>query len=135
MVTVYFDGNCGLCSREIRHYKRIAPQGVFDWCDITRNPARLSEISASFEDAMRVLHARDHFGRVHKGVDAFVLIWRYIPAWHVAASLVSATPVKQLARPLHRAFAAWRFERMSVCGIPSPHSTHSAPAREGVPPQ
>ena len=28
-VTVFYDGKCGLCSREINHYKKIAPNGKY----------------------------------------------------------------------------------------------------------
>ncbi|MEC9079196.1 MAG: DCC1-like thiol-disulfide oxidoreductase family protein, partial [Pseudomonadota bacterium] len=31
MITVFFDGKCGLCSREIRHYQKIAPAERFCW--------------------------------------------------------------------------------------------------------
>ena len=27
LVTVFYDGKCGLCSKEINHYKKIAPTG------------------------------------------------------------------------------------------------------------
>ena len=29
LVTVFYDGKCGLCSREINHYKKIAPNGKY----------------------------------------------------------------------------------------------------------
>ena len=30
MITVFYDGKCGLCSKEIKYYRRIAISGVFD---------------------------------------------------------------------------------------------------------
>ena len=29
MITVFYDGKCGLCRREIAHYMRIAPAGIY----------------------------------------------------------------------------------------------------------
>ena len=29
LVTVFYDGKCGLCSKEINHYKKIAPNGKY----------------------------------------------------------------------------------------------------------
>ena len=37
MITVFFDGKCGLCSKEISHYRKIAPDGIFIWQDITKS--------------------------------------------------------------------------------------------------
>ena len=34
MIKVFFDGKCGLCSKEINYYIKIAPAGIFDWQDI-----------------------------------------------------------------------------------------------------
>ena len=31
MIEVFFDGKCGLCSKEIAYYQSIAPSGVFVW--------------------------------------------------------------------------------------------------------
>jgi len=35
MITVFYDGQCGLCLKEINHYKKIAPPNIFEWKDIT----------------------------------------------------------------------------------------------------
>ena len=43
LVTVFYDGKCGLCSKEINHYRKIAPENVFDWQDITENQAKLNK--------------------------------------------------------------------------------------------
>ena len=40
MITVFYDGKCGLCSKEINHYRKVAPSGIFSWQDITES-ARL----------------------------------------------------------------------------------------------
>ena len=39
MITVFYDGKCGLCSKEINHYIKIAPEGIFNWQDITKDNA------------------------------------------------------------------------------------------------
>ena len=50
MITVFYDGKYGLCAREIGYYRRIAPDGVFAWQDVTENLpicTRLDACSAS----------------------------------------------------------------------------------------
>ena len=75
MTIVYFDGKCGLCSKEIRYYQKIAPKGVFEWQDIAHDAAPLKALNISQADALRLLHASDKTGKMHIGVDAFILIW------------------------------------------------------------
>ena len=73
LVTVYYDGKCGLCRKEISHYKKIAPEGQFIWSDIAHDATPLSQLGVSQMDALRRLHATDRNGRLHIGVDGLFL--------------------------------------------------------------
>ena len=117
MIRVFYDGKCGLCRREIEHYKRIAPEGVFDWVDITVDASSLERLGVAYADGLKLLHAQDVQGNLHVGVDAFILIWRQIPRWRVLASLVGAGFIRPVAGMAYRAFATWRFNRLSHCQI------------------
>ena len=33
-IKVYFDGNCGLCSKEINYYRKIDKKNIFEWVNI-----------------------------------------------------------------------------------------------------
>ena len=44
LVTVFYDGKCGLCSREINHYKKIAPNGKYQIWDIVSHCAFSSNL-------------------------------------------------------------------------------------------
>lgn len=35
MITVFYDGKCGLCSKENNHHRAIAPDGIFNGHDLT----------------------------------------------------------------------------------------------------
>lgn len=117
MIQVYFDGKCGLCSKEIRYYQRIAPHGVFVWHDIATDPAPLAPHHVSQEDALRQLHAQDAAGAWHIGVNAFALIWRHLRYWAVLSVIVKLPLVNQLAQYGYRRFANYRFARLSHCQI------------------
>ena len=117
MIRVFYDGKCGLCRREIEHYKRIAPVGVFDWVDIKVDASSLEKLSIAYADGLKLLHAQDAQGKLHVGVDAFILIWRQIPRWRVLVSIVGAGFIRPVANIAYRAFAAWRFNRLSHCQI------------------
>lgn len=117
MITVFYDGICGLCRREIAHYQRITPQGIFTWVDITADPSVTQHIGISYADGLRALHATDATGKLHVGVDAFLLIWRQMPRWRVLAAMVALPVIRPLASLAYRAFAAWRFRRLTHCQI------------------
>ena len=71
MIEVFFDGKCGLCSKEIAYYQRIAPSGVFVWEDIATDSSPLAAHQISKSDALRYLHVRDAAGNWHIGAAAF----------------------------------------------------------------
>ena len=75
LTKVFYDGKCGLCSKEINYYKKIAPKNIFEWHDIASNPKKLKEIQVSQYDALMYLHATDQKSNLKVGVDAFILIW------------------------------------------------------------
>ena len=121
MINVYFDGKCGLCSKEIRYYQAIAPKGVFCWHDIATDPAPLADLAITQEAALRRLHATDANGRLFIGVAAFGLIWRAMRfwpmAWPVAGWLVRLPIVRHIASLAYNLFADYRFKKLPHCQI------------------
>lgn len=111
-ITVFYDGACGLCRREIEHYIRIAPPGVFSWCDISKTPEPFTQLGYRVPDGLRQLHVRDAAGKMHIGIPAFEVIWRALPRWWVLASLMRLPLVRPLASAAYRQFAAWRFHKL-----------------------
>jgi predicted DCC family thiol-disulfide oxidoreductase YuxK len=112
MITVFYDGKCGLCRREIEHYMRIAPVGVFMWVDITVTPAPFTTLGYGVNDGLKALHAIDSEGIMHVAVDAFMLIWQQLPRWRMLAVFAKLPIIYPLAAWLYRIFAAWRFKKL-----------------------
>lgn len=117
-ITVFYDGSCGLCSREIRHYKRIAPDTAYLWIDITRDPEPLKAHGIAVEDALRIMHVQDQNGEMHRGVDAFVTLWSEMPYWRRLRPIVKLPLIYSLACFTYTRFAHWRFKRLGHCKIP-----------------
>ena len=118
MVTVYFDGKCGLCTKEIRYYQKIAPAVLFSWCDIAHDPSSLAPLGISQADALRWLHARDGDGKIHIGIDAFILIWQQLHiGWRALAILANLPILHPMLGWLYQRFAAYRFARLDHCQI------------------
>ena len=119
MLTVYYDGKCGLCRREIEYYRRIAPPGGFLWQDIANDPSSLADLDVSQADALRRLHARDATGTVYVGVAAFIAIWQGLNYWKYLALIVKLPLLKTIASVVYDRFADYRFSRLTHCQLAS----------------
>lgn len=117
MITVFFDGKCGLCTREINYYRKIAPSGVFDWRDITGHTGDLEKHGISHVQALKQMRALDKDGQWHAGADAFILIWRQLSKWRVLAAVVALPGIRQIANLVYRLWAEWRFKRLTHCQL------------------
>ena len=117
MITVFYDGKCGLCSKEINYYRKIAPSSIFDWQDITESVDDLNKEGISLAEGLKLLHAKDNNDNMHVGVDAFILIWRQLKRWRILAILVSLPLIKQIANLVYKAFARWRFKKLAHCQL------------------
>ena len=115
MIKVFFDGKCGMCSREIRHYMKISPRETFIWRDIANEPQHLKEINISQSSALKRLHVIDQDGNIQIGVDAFIAIWRKIPRWRFLAFLCAMLGIKLTLGLLYNRFADWKFARSTHC--------------------
>ena len=117
MIKVFYDGKCGLCSKEINHYRKIAPAGIFNWQDITESTDELKKEGISLSEGLKFLHAKNEEGLMHVGVDAFILIWKKLNRWQILAVFVGLPIIRQTANILYRYFAIWRFKRLAHCQL------------------
>ena len=117
MINVFYDGKCGLCSKEIKYYQSVADDKLFKWFDIANNPEHLISINIPQKDALLYLHASDENNKLFVGVDAFLLIWKNIKYWKLLYFFVSIPVIKQLAILLYKKFAKYRFSKLSHCQL------------------
>jgi predicted DCC family thiol-disulfide oxidoreductase YuxK len=117
MITVFYDGKCGLCSKEINLYKKIAPAGIFIWQDITESMEGLKAHGVNLSDGLRRLHAKDDQSALHIGVDAFILIWKQLKYWRILGLFVSLPLIRHLANFAYNIFADWRFKKLEHCQV------------------
>ena len=113
-VTLFWDGGCPLCRREIEHYKEIDLERNVEWVDIDADASRLAPHKVTRAQALGFMHAVDRHGALQVGVPAFLAIWEQLPRWWLLVPLVRHVP---LAMPvLDRAYAAWAKHRLRITG-------------------
>jgi len=112
MIKVYYDGKCGVCRNEMAHYRRIAPAGVFEWLDIVHMPLPKMPLGLSRVEALKVLHVQDDHGKLHRGLDAFLVIWQQLPRFHYLYRSLRLPGIHCLAQGAYRIFAGVRFRWM-----------------------
>jgi len=117
MIKVFYDGKCGLCSKEINHYKRICNKKKFDWVDISRKSKALSEFGISQSQGLMYLHATVDDKKIFIGVDAFILIWKNLPRWKYLAFFVNLPLIKTICSIIYKYFAKKRYNNYDHCKI------------------
>lgn len=109
MITVFFDGKCGLCRREISFYRRHAPDAPITWIDVMGPEFRPELFSLSRDAALRAIHVRNDDGQWRTGADAFSLIWKALPGFRWLGVLVSSPWILPAARGIYKAFGYLRY--------------------------
>jgi predicted DCC family thiol-disulfide oxidoreductase YuxK len=108
-LTVYYDGACPICSREIGMYRGCDGAERIEWIDV--GTARAPEAIAadlSRDDARARFHVRAADGSLVSGAAAFAALWRALPAWRRLGKLAAWPPATRLLEILYRGFLALR---------------------------
>jgi predicted DCC family thiol-disulfide oxidoreductase YuxK len=110
--TLFYDGNCPLCMREVRLLQRIADSGLalvdlHEVPDHAGEPTRLEKLGT--------LHLRTAQGRWLTGVDATVQAWSHT-RWGPFFKILRWPLVGPLADLAYRYWARKRYQRLYGCG-------------------
>ncbi len=103
-LTVYYDGACPVCSREVAFYRRRSGAEHIAWIDAATCDASDLGPGLIREDALGRLHVRRRDGGLQSGADAFLAIWRRLPAFRPLARIFAWAP---LNRSLEGAYGIW----------------------------
>lgn len=98
--TVYYDGACPLCRREIGFY-RGRNEDAAEWVDVSRD-APGAELSK--EDALARFHVRRADGSLVSGAEGFFELWRAMPGWRHLARLSAVPGVLPVTERAYRGF-------------------------------
>jgi predicted DCC family thiol-disulfide oxidoreductase YuxK len=109
--TIFYDGACPLCRREIAHYRRRRGAVRLSWIDIARADAPLAPYGLSRERAMARFHVRDAAGRWQTGAFGFAELWSHLPAYRWLACTLRSLRLLPLLDRVYVRFARRRLRR------------------------
>lgn len=75
---IYFDGLCPLCTKEIKHYKKIDKNNTIDFIDISNPSFDSRKIGIDPVEINKKFHVKTTDGQFIKGVEAFIAIWKHL---------------------------------------------------------
>lgn len=108
-ITVYYDGLCPVCSREVALYRRLDSCGQIGWRDLAGPDDVLREESFTRHAALDLLHVRDSAGMLHVGLDAHVQMWQRLPGFRMLAWILQRSGwARRLIEALYLAFTRRR---------------------------
>lgn len=111
-LTVWFDGACPLCRREIGLMRRLDRRGAIDFVDIASGAEGVCPIDR--QELLRRFHAQERDGPILVGAAAFAAMWRAIPILRPLGILARWPPLLALLDVAYRGFLKVRpsFQRL-----------------------
>lgn len=103
-LTVYYDGACPLCRREIAIYQSAEGADRLSFVDVARAEACGPAADLDRERALARFHVRDSEGRLVSGAAAFGAMWLALPRWRWLGWLVTRRPITPIAEAAYRGF-------------------------------
>ncbi len=96
-LTVYYDGACPLCRREISLYQGLKGAEDVDWVDVSCQDGACCAQDLSREKALKRFHIRDKHGQLASGAAAFAELWMAFPGWRWAGRILALPGIRHVA--------------------------------------
>ncbi|SFI92834.1 Predicted thiol-disulfide oxidoreductase YuxK, DCC family [Sphingomonas sp. NFR04] len=100
-LTVWYDGGCPLCTREIALMRRLDHRSRLRFVDVSDDA---SSCPLDRGDLLARFHVSDAQGRFYSGAAAFAAMWRQIPLLRPLGLLALLPGMTWLLERLYRAF-------------------------------
>ena len=101
-LTVYYDGACPVCSREIALYRRQLGAEHLVWVDAASCPEADLGNGLSRASALSRFHVRRADGELVDGMHGFAALWRSLPRFAWVGRMASVGPITLLLDAAYR---------------------------------
>jgi predicted DCC family thiol-disulfide oxidoreductase YuxK len=107
-LTVFYDGACPLCQREISFYRRLSEDGSVRWVDVETAEASHLPEGLTRDVALARFHVRSGDGELLSGARGFIALWAHIPGFQWLTKVARVPPFPWLLERGYRAFLLLR---------------------------
>ena len=104
MPTVFYDGSCPLCDREITFYRTMAGAGNVTWHDVAASSPGDPAAGLSRDNALKRFHVETAEGELLSGAAAFAHLWLSLPGWRLLGAIIAHPIVLPFAEAAYRLF-------------------------------
>jgi predicted DCC family thiol-disulfide oxidoreductase YuxK len=104
--TVYYDGACPLCQREIAMYQGMDGAETIRWHDVSVSGTGSDDLAT--QDAMARFHVRRADGSLVSGARGFFEVMKTIPKLRWLGQVLSVPPIPWIAEGAYRLFLPLR---------------------------
>lgn len=109
---VYYDGACPRCVADRRRYEKLGTcDGSVEWVDITDKEEQLRAAGIDPYLALTELHVQDSQGRIHRELDAYILLMSRAPLLRPLAWLLGLPGIKPILAWVYRRSVLRRLRR------------------------
>ena len=107
-LTVFYDGSCPLCRREIEVYRRRDTDFRIQWADVsTCHPKALPE-GLTRQVALARFHVQSADGSLISGAGAFAELWAHTPGFRWAGRMARLPVINIVLDKTYDVFLGWR---------------------------
>ena len=101
--TVFYDGSCPLCQREIAGYRRLPARSPIDWIDVSA-VGYCAPRGTTKKLLMKRFHVVTPAGEMVSGARAFAHMWSQLPGWRVLGLVAKLPGILQVMEISYRLF-------------------------------
>jgi predicted DCC family thiol-disulfide oxidoreductase YuxK len=103
-LTVFFDGACPLCQREIAYYQRLDRASNVQWVDVSTADAVCPDGYCQL-DLLKRFHVQCEQGQIYSGAAGFARMWAALPGvWRYVGKVAMLPPITWLLELVYKAF-------------------------------
>jgi predicted DCC family thiol-disulfide oxidoreductase YuxK len=107
-LTVFYDGACPLCQREIAYYQGLDLAGRVNWVDVSATGAVCPDGYCQ-SDLLKRFHVQSPQGQMYSGAAGFARMWLELPGlWRYVGKVAVWPPVTAMLELAYRVFLPLR---------------------------